>query len=85
MSLLQRALEFADKANTHGVVDEDGNAMTTQVAVEAIASVCETIALRDGLSLPVNVDHAHVWDEVETLVLDRFGYDPDAFDQGVTS
>jgi hypothetical protein len=59
------------------VTDEDGEPMTEAEAERAIQAVAEKIADEEG-RFP-NLDREDVWSEVEALVLDRFGADPDAF------
>ncbi|HEY5785241.1 MAG TPA: hypothetical protein VIT65_10730 [Microlunatus sp.] len=71
------AVRFAEACNRWGVTDEDDERMTPEEADLAIQAVCETLASQDG-RWP-NLGHADVWHEVEALVLDRFGADPDAF------
>lgn len=82
MSAATRAAQFCSAANRHGVLNEDQEPMTEQDALQAIEAVCEREAEEDGrypnLSSPVT------WHWIESLVLDRFGYDADAFEGVVT-
>lgn len=78
MTAETRAAQFAATARRHGVLDEDGEIMTEEEALRAIEAVCDRQAEEDG-RYP-NISSEQVWSWVEALVLDRFGYDADAFE-----
>ena len=82
MSAETRAAQFASRANRHGVLNEDGDPMTEADALAAIEAVCDREAEEDG-RYP-NLSSEQTWHWVEALVLDRLGYDAEAFEGVVT-